>query len=107
MYIGLAHRSKGIKIFGRTRSSFRSSKTLTAIGAMELWESGKLDLNAPVQKYCPSFPDKGVVITTRELLGHLSGVRHYHSESIEDPEVSNIAHFDDPIQGGLRFFKND
>lgn len=83
------------------------SKPLTAIGTMELWEAGKLDLNAPVQKYCPSFPDKGAVITTRELLGHLSGIRHYHSESIEDPEVSNIAHFDDPIQGGLRFFKND
>jgi serine beta-lactamase-like protein LACTB len=83
------------------------SKPLTAIGAMELWESGKLDLNAPVQNYCPAIPDKGAEITTRELLGHLSGVRHYHSESIEDPEVSNIAHFDDPIQGGLRFFKND
>src|ERR1043166_4192569 len=83
------------------------SKPLTAIGTMKLWEAGRLDLNAPVQKYCPAFPDKGVVITTRELLGHLAGIRHYHSESIEDPEVSNVAHFDDPIQGGLRFFKND
>jgi CubicO group peptidase (beta-lactamase class C family) len=83
------------------------SKPLTAVGAMELWQAGKLDLDAPVQKYCPSFPDKGVLITTRELLGHLAGIRHYHSESIEDPEVSNIAHFGDPIQGGLKFFKND
>ena len=83
------------------------SKPLTAIGAMELWEAGKLNLDAPIQKYCPAFPEKGAVITTRELLGHLAGIRHYHSESIEDPEVSNIAHFADPIQGGLRFFKND
>jgi len=83
------------------------SKPLTAVGAMELWQQGKLDLDAPVQNYCPSFPDKGVAITTRELLGHLGGIRHYHSESIDDPEVSNVSHFDDPIQGGMRFFKND
>lgn len=83
------------------------SKPLTAIAAMELWQAGKLNLDAPVQQYCPSFPDKGALITTRELLGHLAGIRHYHSESIEDPEVSNIAHFGDPIQGGLKFFKND
>ena len=29
------------------------SKSLTATAAMELWEHGKLDLDAPVQKYCP------------------------------------------------------
>src|SRR5947209_1761548 len=32
------------------------SKSLTATGAMQLWECGKLDLDAPVQKYCPAFP---------------------------------------------------
>src|SRR5579871_6839389 len=34
------------------------SKPLTAVGALQLWERGKLDLDAPVQKYCPAFPDK-------------------------------------------------
>src|SRR3954470_15530262 len=46
------------------------SKTLTAVGAMELWERGKLDLDVPVQKYCPSFPQKSAPITT-EVMGHL------------------------------------
>src|SRR4030081_3677000 len=34
------------------------SKSLTATAAMQLWERGQLDLDAPIQKYCPSFPQK-------------------------------------------------
>lgn len=53
------------------------SKTLTATAAMELWQNGKIDLDAPVQKYCPAFPEKPWPVTTREVLGHLGGIRHY------------------------------
>ncbi|MFZ0760449.1 MAG: serine hydrolase domain-containing protein [Candidatus Sulfotelmatobacter sp.] len=83
------------------------SKSLTATAAMQLWERGKLDLDAPVQKYCPAFPQKPWPISTREVLGHLGGIRHYKSSSQDDPEVGNTKHFDDPIQAGLNFFKND
>ncbi len=83
------------------------SKSLTAVAAMQLSERGKLDLDAPVQKYCPAFPQKEAPITTRLLLAHLSGIRHYKSDSNDDPEVGNIRHFDDPIRGGLQFFAND
>lgn len=83
------------------------SKSLTATGAMELWERGQLDLDAPVQKYCPTFPQTSAPITTKLAMGHLAGIRHYKSDSQDDPEVGNIKHFDDPIQGGLAFFKND
>jgi serine beta-lactamase-like protein LACTB, mitochondrial len=83
------------------------SKSLTAVGAMQLEQDGKLDLDAPVQKYCPSFPQKSAPITTREVMGHLGGIRHYKSESADDPEIGNTKHFDNPIQGGLDFFKND
>lgn len=83
------------------------SKPLTATGAMELWEQGKLDLDAPVQKYCPAFPQKSAPITTRLVMGHLSGIRHYKSSSQDDPEVGNTKHFENPIQAGLDFFKND
>jgi serine beta-lactamase-like protein LACTB len=34
------------------------SKPLSATAALQLWERGKLDLDAPVQRYCPSFPQK-------------------------------------------------
>lgn len=83
------------------------SKPVTAAGAMELWERGKLDLDAPVQKYCPAFPQKEQPITTRELLGHLGGIRHYRSNSLDDPEIGNTKHFDDPIAAGIKFFSND
>lgn len=83
------------------------SKPLTATAAMQLWEHGKLDLDAPVQKYCPSFLQKEWPITTRELLAHLGGIRHYRSDSQDDPEVGNTKHFENPIQAGLNFFKND
>lgn len=34
------------------------SKSLTMAAALKLWEEGKLDLDAPVQKYVPEFPEK-------------------------------------------------
>lgn len=83
------------------------SKSLTATGAMLLWQQGNLDLDAPVQKYCPAFPQKDTPITTRELLGHLGGIRHYKTDGQDDPEGGNTKHFANPIQAGLDFFKND
>src|SRR6202162_1923026 len=83
------------------------SKSLTATAAMQLWERRQLDLDAPVQKYCPSFPQKPWPITTRQSMGHLAGIRHYKTGSQDDPEVGNTKHFEDPIQGGLDFFKNE
>lgn len=83
------------------------SKPITATAAMVLYERGKLDLDAPVQKYCPAFPKKEAPITTRQLLGHLGGIRHYRTHSFDDPEVINTKHVDDPISGGLDYFKDD
>jgi CubicO group peptidase (beta-lactamase class C family) len=83
------------------------SKSLTATAAMQLWERGQLDLDAPVQKYCPAFPQKPWPVTTRQVMGHLAGIRHYKGSSQDDPEVGNTKHFDNPIQAGLDFFKND
>ncbi len=53
------------------------AKSITAVAAMTLLEAGKLDLDAPVQKYRAPFPLKQWPITTRELLSHTSGIRHY------------------------------
>ncbi|KAL1247708.1 hypothetical protein QQF64_023084 [Cirrhinus molitorella] len=61
------------------------SKPLTAAAVARLWEDGKIDLDAPVQKYVPEFPQKqyegqNVTITSRMLLSHLSGIRHYEKD---------------------------
>jgi serine beta-lactamase-like protein LACTB len=83
------------------------SKPITATAAMQLWERGTLDLDVPVQKYCPAFPQKEFPISTRQLLGHLGGIRFYRAHSDDDLEYNNTKHFDNPIAGGLQFFAND
>lgn len=89
------------------------SKPLTAVAALALWERGQLDLDSPVQKYWPAFPAKPWPITTRQLLGHLGGIRSYnvpeypYSISQSDPEVGNTRHFEKGIEAGLKFFASD
>lgn len=56
------------------------SKPITDVAVMRLFERGRLDLDAPAQKYCPAFPEKQWPVTTHQLLGHLAGVRHYKSD---------------------------
>ncbi|MCI0339301.1 MAG: beta-lactamase family protein [Acidobacteria bacterium] len=53
------------------------AKAMTSTAVMQLAEKGKLDLDAPIQKYCSAFPKKQWPVTARQLLGHLGGVRHY------------------------------
>ena len=78
-----------------------STKPITATAAMQLVEKGKLDLDAPVQKYAPTFPKKKYPITTRQLLSHTSGVRNYRRE---EPERTD--HFD-RLTDAFVIFKDD
>jgi len=77
------------------------SKPLTAVALMQLVEQRKIDLDAPVQKYVPSFPDKGATITPRLLAGHLAGIRHYQGD-----EFLSSTHYDSVLDG-LKIFAND
>jgi len=77
------------------------SKSLTAVGLVQLVEQGKFDLDAPIQKYVPAFPDKGAVITTRMVAGHLAGIRHY-----KDDEFTISKHYD-KVAEGLKIFADD
>jgi serine beta-lactamase-like protein LACTB, mitochondrial len=75
---GLADRENGVPVTTGTVFNWaRDCKPMTAVAALQLVEQGKLDLDADVRKYVPEFPDKGVTITTRELLCHQSGIPHY------------------------------
>jgi CubicO group peptidase (beta-lactamase class C family) len=77
------------------------AKSLTAVAVMQLAEKGKLDLDAPVQKYAPSFPTKAFSVTTRQLLAHLSGVRGYRSG-----EGERTYHYES-LTDALAVFKDD
>ena len=78
------------------------AKTLTATAVMKLAEQGKLDLDAPIQRYCPAFPEKPWPVTARQLLTHTAGVRHYQRRG----ESSGAEHFF-TIEHALGLFKND
>ena len=69
-----------------SHSMFRTAsitKWMTATAAMRLVDEGKLDIDAPIQQYCPQYPQKQWPITSRELMTQLSGIRHYHGANGE------------------------
>lgn len=53
------------------------AKTLTAVAALQLAETGELDLDVDVRTYVPEFPEKAHPVTARQLLSHQGGIRHY------------------------------
>lgn len=82
------------------------SKPLTATAVLQLWERGKLDLDSPVQKYCPAFPQKEWPITSRQLLGHLGGIRHYNADGKGDVPEDSARHFSS-MEESLQVFAGD
>jgi CubicO group peptidase (beta-lactamase class C family) len=79
------------------------SKPVTATAVVQLALDGRLDLDAPVQRYVPSFPRKEQPITTRLVAGHLSGIRHYRgNESVSEGQ----RHYDDVVDA-LGIFGED
>ena len=77
------------------------SKSMTAAAVASLVEDDRLDLDATVQQYVPSFPEKAHPVTTRQLGGHLGGIRHYRGNEnfIRDPYET--------VLDGLSIFADD
>ena len=63
------------------------SKHITAVAAAKLAENGLLDLDLPISTYIPFIAEQLAPITTRQLIGHISGIRSY--EEGEWQRVSN------------------
>ncbi|KAH6929548.1 hypothetical protein HPB50_002630 [Hyalomma asiaticum] len=66
------------------------SKPIAMMTVAKLWEEGKIDLDKPIQDYVPSFPkktfdNKPVVITLRDLVSHVAGIRHYANSKNSSP----------------------
>jgi serine beta-lactamase-like protein LACTB len=104
--IGFANVEQRILVTPMTR--FRSgsvAKAITSTAAAVLSERGQLDYDAPVQRYVPSFPDKGVKITARQLAGHLAGLRYYPNGTNDD-EFYSTTHYHDVVDT-LAIFKDD
>ncbi len=100
---GYADRDKQIPACPQTQLRIASvSKLLTAAAMAQLYEQGRLDLDDPIQKYVPSFPDKGHPITARQLASHRSGIRSYR----DDHEALNTKHYNNVVES-LEKFKDD
>src|SRR5437667_4791868 len=99
---GYADLARKVPVTAETQFRIGSvSKPLTATAVALLYEQGKLDLDTPVQRYVPSFPDKGYPITTRQLAGNLAGIRHSR-----DDEFLLNRHFN-TVLDGLTIFQGD
>lgn len=87
------------------------SKPITAVAAMQLVEEGRIDLDAPIQTYVSEFPSKPWPVTSRQLLAHLGGVRHYKGDEAQSTKhyrnrrVPLFVFKDDPLvhEPGTRF----
>lgn len=87
-----------------TESLFRIgsiSKPFTAAAVAHLFEQDALDPDAPVQQYVPEFPKKRWTVTTRQLGGHLAGIRHYRGN-----EMMSDVHYP-TVESGLAIFSSD
>ena len=78
------------------------SKVVTATSLMRLVQDGKLDLDRDVRNYVPEYPAKQWGFTTRNVLTHSSGIRHYTS----DKPDSFLPHFNS-VSESLVVFKDD
>ncbi len=100
--LGLADVENKVPVTGLTKFRIGSvSKSIAAVAMATLVQDGKLDLDAPIQRYVPSFPAKGYPITARELAGHLAGIRHYRGD-----EFYSNRHYAN-VTSSLDIFKND
>jgi serine beta-lactamase-like protein LACTB len=77
------------------------SKPITAVAVLQLAAKGKLDLDAPIQRYVPAYPEKQWPLSCRQLLCHQGGVRQWTEE-----EFLSTRHYGS-LGEAIDFFKND
>ncbi len=81
------------------------SKAVATVAVMQLVEQGKVGLDDPIQKYVPTFPDKGSPVTVRHIMTHTSGIRHYRDNDFggDDENMRPVA----SLEEGIKVFKDD
>ncbi|MFQ5817605.1 MAG: serine hydrolase domain-containing protein [Terriglobia bacterium] len=100
---GMADVENSVRVTSTTVFRIASiTKPMTATAVLQLAERGKLDLDAPIQTYCPTFPQKRWPVTARQLLGHLGGLRHY----LNSAEARGTGHYFTVVDS-LALFKDD
>ncbi|HEX9084717.1 MAG TPA: serine hydrolase domain-containing protein [Gemmatimonadaceae bacterium] len=103
--LGYADLENRVPVTNETRFGVASiTKAFTGLALLKLHEAGRIDLDAPIQRYVSAFPVKpGGVITPRLLAAHLAGIRHWGQER---NAALYARHFDD-VNDVLALFKDD
>lgn len=104
--VGFADLDNMIPANGSTVYNIGSiSKALATVAVMQLVEQGKAGLDDPIQKYVPTFPDKGSPVTVRQIMTHTSGIRHYKNDDFggDDENLRPVA----SLEEGIKVFKDD
>ena len=73
------------------------SKPLTAFAAALLHDRGRLDLDAPVQRYVPAYSEKQWTVTTRQLMGDVAGVHRIRGDNNDAMPIEHCASLDDAV----------
>jgi serine beta-lactamase-like protein LACTB, mitochondrial len=73
------------------------SKPLTAVAAALLHDRGRLDLDAPVQRYVPAYPGKQWTVTTRQLMGDIAGVHRIRGDNNDAMPTEHCASLDEAV----------
>ncbi len=78
---GMADLEKGIPV--RPEDNFiiaSNTKQFTCLAILMLRDRGLLDLDEPIERFFPDFPDYRGKVTLRMLMCHTSGIREYFEE---------------------------
>jgi CubicO group peptidase (beta-lactamase class C family) len=96
---GFANVERRTPVTPRTRFRTGSvSKTLTAAAVALLHDRGRIDLDAPVQAYVPSYPQKPWPISTRQLLGDIAGVHRPRGDSEDNLAYGHCTSLDEALK---------
>ena len=74
-----------------------ASKPLTAGAVALLHDRGRIDLDAPVQRYAPAYPEKQWTITTRHLMGDVAGVHRIRGDNNDAMPGRHCASLDEAL----------
>jgi serine beta-lactamase-like protein LACTB, mitochondrial len=73
------------------------SKPLTAVAVARLHDEGRLDLDAPIQRYVRDYPAKAWPITARQLLGDVAGVHRIRGDNNDSMPTTHCDRLDDAV----------
>jgi serine beta-lactamase-like protein LACTB len=73
------------------------SKPLTATAVALLHDQGRIDLDAPVQRYVRTYPEKHWTVTTRQLMGDVAGVHRIRGDNNDAMPGRHCASLDEAV----------